>query len=206
MHFNWLVITTVGAFLTTASTLFGLGIGLGPFQLDLDGGFVDERIGDPIIVQRRVVGFDQPICYAIQKRKLLEMVVEWKEQVSDREVKRTVKQVTLQPYVFGTDQDRRLILRGNIVAENVLKQVTVKYGDEDQSNTNTKKKDENSAWSGVFHPAKKNGESDLSTINVERITQLRVIEQSNFKPPEDFNKIFKGSGIVNIICTVSSAD
>lgn len=200
----------------SASSLFSLGVSVGPFSLSLDGvgvydegygdrGYIVGRRGTPVVVQRRLQMFDNPICYAIQQRKLLEMTVEWTENIDAKNLKSTIKRITIEPYLFGRDRNGNPILRGKIISDVMLKEVAVKFGDEPRDPNADWRPPAQDAFSGRYNslPAEKGpAAGNLDTLSVERITNVRVIERSQFNPPKDFSEIFK-DGIAEVICTVS---
>lgn len=178
----------------------GFGIQLGPFELNLQG------INIPAV---RVRHSTDPICYAIAHRNLLEMVMEWDDKVSNNEFKKTIKKVTVQPYLFGKNKDGQPILRGNVVAETLLKEITIKYGEgaEEDRETSERKEEDEGFFSGLFHRSSKEEtkKDSVNTINVRKVTHFRVIEGSNFEPPKDYKEIFK-EDVAEVICTVSVKD
>lgn len=193
---------TILAALAIASTLSmsvwaqGFDIQLGPFELNLQG------VNIPAV---RVRNSTDPICYAIAHRNLLEMIMELNDKVSDNEFKKTIKKVTVQPYLFGKNKEGQPILRGNVVAENMLKEITIKYGEEaDEDGEQVERKQEDGGYfSGWFHRAPKEPKKDgVNTINVRKVTRFRVIEGSTFDPPKDYKEIFK-EDVAEVICTAS---
>jgi hypothetical protein len=164
----------------------GFGFSLGPFSL-LFGSFD----GDYLIAHRRVL--DNPICYAISHRKKLEIIVEGAEIVNSKEKKIVSKEITVEPYAFGINEEGKPFLKGKVVQEKMLKEVTVKYGDEQFDEPSITMKDKvKTGFYGLFTS------SSSQAIDIRQIVQLRVLEDSSFEAPKDYksNKDPK----VQIIC------
>lgn len=165
----------------------GFGFSLGPFSL-LFGSFD----GDYLVAHRRVL--DNPICYAISQRKKLEIIVEGAEVVNSKEKKIVTKEVTVEPYAFGINEDHKPFLKGKVVEEKLLKEVTVKYGEEqfDEPSITVKDKDKKTGFFGLFTG------SGSQSIDIRQIAQLRVIEDSSFEAPKDYKSV-RGPNI-DVIC------
>lgn len=199
MQFKKQLMGFVGAFSLISSALYGFGLQLGPFDLELG-----RYRSDPPQSQRVAavaVSYD-PICTAIARRQQLEMTVEWREKISDTEYKVTVKRVTVEPYLFGKKKDGQLILRGNVVAERLQKEVSLKYGDgyDQRWDTGHFVPNDESAYTGTY--SSKDGKG-VNTMGFERISEIRVLDQG-FEPPKDFNDVFRDDVAV-VICTVTSS-
>lgn len=101
------------------------------------------------------------------------------------------KKITVEPYLYGLDASGRPIIKGNIVSENVLKEVSIKYGEKKNGNgANGKDK---SVFSAIFRSTG-NG---VATMNLDRVAEIRMIEQSHFNPPENYAEIFKGDVVTS---------
>jgi hypothetical protein len=123
----------------------GFGFSLGPFSL-LFGAFD----GDYLVAHRHVL--DNPICYSIMHRKKLEIIVEGAEVINSKEKKLVTKEVTVEPYAFGINEESKLFLKGKVVEEKLLKEVTVKYGEEqfDEPSITVKDQDKKTGFFGLF--------------------------------------------------------
>lgn len=128
--------------------------------------------------------------------------MEWDDKVGGTEFKKTIKKVTVQPYLFGKNKEGQPILRGNDVAEKMLKEITIKYcdGAEEDSETAERKQEDEGYFSGWFH-RKEPKKDTVNTINVRKVTHFRVIEGSHFEPPKDYKEIFEDD-VTEVICAV----
>ncbi len=194
---KYVLSTMLLAFSLAASSLCaqGIGIGIGPFRLELHGG-VD---GEAITSQRRLQLLDNPICYAIREQKELEMIVETEEAINKNEFKSTIKKITLDPYVFGIDKNGQPILRGNIVKELLVKEVKVKYGDEKKDSV--KKEEKKSFFSALFTSQK---DKDIASVNIRKVSDVRVLEDAPFKAPKNINELTKDDSF-DVICAIVPA-
>ncbi len=201
MNSKFLATFAVAAALSTNVMGIGLGVQLGPFELGLGLG-VNDNGGD---VDNRLYRFEDPICYAIGNRRLLEMDVEWKERVSKTETTSTLKRITIEPYLFGRAENGQPVLRGNIVAERVLREISVKYGDEAQGQFD-EEQDVSGPLSGTYRtPPKGKSGRGVQTVNIRRVASIRVVEGGHFVPPKDYNQIFQGD-VAEVICTVTPSN
>lgn len=196
MQIKKIFLSSLGAFCLVSASVQGLGFGvkLGPFELELGGG----------IASNRKVILEDPICYAIRTRKLLELIMEW-EETNRNETIIITKKVTIEPYLFGRTKDGQPIIRGNVVADTVIKEITVKYPDDERDfhDEDSNEEKEEGFFSGLFRSSKKGQtKSDLDTLNVQKIVSVNVIEQSNFNPPKDFKGIFEDD-VAEVICSVT---
>lgn len=182
----------LGAFTLLSSTAYGLGVQIGPF----DFGLGRYRGTDA----PRAVSYD-PICTAIARRMPLEMNVEWFEKVSNEEKKITTKRIVIEPYLFGKKKDGQLILRGNVVSEKLVKEVTIKRGEgaSGEIDINEDGPADEATYAGTYSSTSGNG---VNTLNIQRVSGIRVLDKS-FDPPKDFNEVFKDDVAV-VICTVNS--
>ena len=159
--------------LTSALSAEAFGINLGPFslQFNVDGTYYANDHRDVL---------DSPICVAITNQKRLDLIVEGKETINDREMRITTKRIVVEPYAFGVTKDNRPILQGNIISEKLIKEVNVKYGEDKFSGSDSWENKADGYFSGWF-------KSDKSkTIDVSKISNLYVIGESHFDAPKDF--------------------
>ena len=163
-----------------------LGFFLGPFSLELGG-----RGDTPAFaIDARDT---YPICRAIDDQSLLNLIVRVREKVSDKEFKVTVKKITIEPYLFGRNNRRQHVLKGKITNEAVVKEVTVKYGEEADNV-------EGRALPGTF---KIQSEGNISSVNVDQIMEISLVPDSHFDIPKDYNKDAY-TDIVDVICEVDT--
>lgn len=149
-----------------------LGLNIGPFSLELNVGHrgYSERQGF----------IDDPICYAISSKQQLRVQFLVEEDLGKGEWKTTLKEVTIDPYVFGYDKNNQPVLRGNITKEEVLKEVTVKdYKPSD---------DDGKSYSGFFSWFKTTGRSN--SINVRGIRSIQVLDNQFFNPPNELDSAY----------------
>lgn len=163
------------------------GINLGPFslQFNIDGTFYRDDHRDIL---------DSPICYAIANQKRIDVIVEGKEKISPNEFRITRKRIVIEPYAFGFTKENSPVLRGNIIHEKLIKEVTIKYGDEKFMSTDAI---ENKA-EGYFTGWLKSDQNE--TVDISRISNLYVINESRFDAPKDY-KGFQDDSI-RVICEI----
>lgn len=185
-----LIKSTVLASVMFTAAAFGDGFGfsLGPFNL-LFGSFD----GQYLVAHRQVL--DNPICFAISQQKQLEIIVEGSETVSTKEKKIVTKQIIVEPYAFGMNEEGKPFLQGKVVDEKMLKEISVKFGEDrfDESSITLDEKNKTSFF-GRFTTQKS------ETIDIRKIEQLRVIEDSHFDIPKDFKRISDPK--IQVICQV----
>lgn len=215
-------------FLAYASTslfagyLEGFGLTFGPF---------DMRFGDESSpgyrrneYPRREEVLDNPICRAISQQQQVEFLVELKEKINAKEMKITTKRVLVDPYAFGFTKEQQPILRGAVVDEKLVREVTIKFGEDqvpdekardnnqnrvsaranesDNISVEVKNKNEeqnNKSFSGVFrsHKSKENVES----LNITKVSNLHILENSHFDVPKNLKTLFKDD-ITQVVCQV----
>ena len=188
------MLATLIFFSASALNADGLGIELGPFSLSLQGDFEGEPIRD-----RRSI-LDSPLCIAISEQKQMEFVVEEENVTSKSETVYVRKAITIEPYLFGINRKGQPVLYGNIVAQKNIKEVTTKYGDENTSDTKEKKK---GFFSGLF--SSKKDKNKVSTINLRKVSGIRVLEDSHFEAPKDIDDIAKDDDI-DVICKIANSN
>lgn len=152
----------------------GFGFNLGPFSVQFNA-----PNGDYVAVKRNVL--DEPICQAIVGLKQLELTLETRETLNTKEQKVVTKSVIVEPYAFGITREGKPVLKGVIVDEKLVREVTVKYGEEtfDEPDTVQKK----SYFSGLFS-------SDKSqNIDIRKVVDVQIIPGSHFEPPKPYNGV-----------------
>lgn len=171
----------------------GLGFNIGPFsmQFNLDGSYYANDHRDVL---------DSPICYAIENHKKLDMIVESHEKVSSKEFRIVTKKLIVAPYAFGITQDGKPVLNGSVTNEKLIKEVTIKYGDDqiDIAAEDSAGKEDRGFFSGWFKSEKS------ENIDIRKISNLFVINDSRFDMPRDYKSI-KGDK-VRVICEVQTKD
>ncbi len=179
---NLLVVAS--ALLLCNGSLQAMEITVGPFDFQFNAGFND-----------RGAMTNDPICRAISQQKKLEFIIISKEKVNDKEIKITTKQVTVEPYAFGFTKDGKPVLRGSITNEKLVKEVTVKMG-EDQTGTQIK---DGGVLSGTFRSNK--SKENVETIDTTMIRDIKVVEDSRFDVPKNLKTLFKND-ITEVVCQV----
>lgn len=168
----------------------GFGIGIGPFSL---------QFGSPVhsyVISNRNV-LDNPICYAISRQKRLEILVEGAENVSTKEKRIISKRLVVEPYMFGVNKDDQPILRGNVVEEKVLKEVTVKYGDDQFDETSVAAEDSGGGFfSGLFSSSK------VKNLDIRKVVQVHVIDDSRFEVPRGYKPVDDKD--IQVICELKT--
>lgn len=188
----------IAAFSLFAGSLQALGFGVGPFDLNFAAGWDtsdDDRFGY----------VSDPICSAIENQKKIEVIVKFVDQKSDNELKIIKKRLTVEPYAFGFNNDHQPILQGNVVSEKMVKEVTIKYGDEEVRKSRVGKEKKNGFFSGMFK-SKKNDYGNYGSVNIQRIGEIRILEDSHFDVPKDFEKNFadEDNEMTEVVCKVGS--
>ena len=178
------------AFSLMASCVYGDGFGFsaGPFNLQFGG----ERDGGFAPIQRNVL--DDPICYAIMNHKQLEMILQGTENISTKEKKVITKNLIVEPYAFGITKDGKPVLRGNVVNEKLVKEVSLKFGGE---KFNEPDKDGKGHFSGMFSSDKN------KNIDIRKIMDIHVLENSHFDVPKDYKSV--GDPNVHVLCQLPVA-
>lgn len=164
----------------------GIGFNVGPFslQLSVDGPTFYE-------IQRPIV--ENPLCLAITQQNQLEFVVERAEKINAKELKIVTKKLIVEPYGFGFTQNGRPVLKGNVVEEKLIKEVNVKYG-EDQFDERAYTAEDNKRgfFSGWF-------KSDSSqNIDLRRISDIHILSGTHFDAPKNY-KGFEDPNI-RVVC------
>lgn len=172
--------------MSTSAYADGFGFNLGPFNMQINGP------SDNYIIEYRS-DLDSPVCYAISNLTRLEITVEGVENVSTKEKKIVIKRLTVEPYAFGVTREGRPVLRGNVIDEKLVKEITLKYGeehfDETTVSSDTTKK---GYFTGMFSSEKN------KNIDIRRISDIHVIEGSHFVAPNDYKGINDDS--IQVIC------
>jgi hypothetical protein len=151
----------------------GFGFNIGPFNMQF-GGSDNEYF----TINRK--GLDSPICQAISTQKRLEIMVEGTEIVNTKEKKMIVRTLIVEPYAFGVTKEGKPMLQGKVVEDRLVKEVTLKYGDEKFNEESVSlKENEKGYFSGLF------SSNEIKGIDIRKISGIRVIEDSHFDIPKD---------------------
>lgn len=134
---------------------------------------------------------DSPVCYAIKNQKEIEMLIDTKEKLSKREIRITSKKIVIDPYVLGMTKEGKIAIRGAIASEKLIKEVTVKFGED--------RFDDNS-WGP-------RGEGFLSgkmndNVVVDKIVNIYVLQDSHFDVPRNYKS--QKDKMAQVICEVGS--
>lgn len=173
----------LGSLLLTSSIYGdGFGFALGPFSLEFraDGGNYVEH----------ATFLDNPFCNAIRNQKRVEIIVEGKETVNPKELKIVTKRLVVEPHAFGINKEGTPILNGNVIEEKQIKEVTVKF-EEEQFNVTDKKK--GGFFSGWFKSDKN------QNVDIRKVKDVHVIEGSHFDAPKNYKGFAKEDNI-QVIC------
>lgn len=167
----------------------GFGFGIGPFSIFFNGSDRDYYISNRMVL-------DDPICHAIENQERLELIVEGAENVSSKERKIVTKRLIVEPYVFGITREGKPVLRGNIVEDKLVKEVTVKFGEDKFDETQVSSEGKSKGFfSGLFS-------SDKSeNIDIRKVSSVQVLRNSHFDVPKNY-KLLQEEG-VRVICQVS---
>jgi hypothetical protein len=101
-------------------------------------------------------------------------------------MKIVTKHLIVEPYAFGITNEGKPVLRGKVVEEKVIQEVTVKYG-EDQF-TDAQKDHKASGW---FQS------SDKLNIDIQNVSSLQVLN-THFDAPKDYKGLKDDN--VKVIC------
>lgn len=199
------IITSCLLLCSTALSAEGIGINVGPLNMGIgtndgayynDGDYDDESpAGDNRGYMGRFVmrpaDVANQLCQAISNQNQIEVVIEKREIVNSKELRVEVKKVVVEPYGLAVTQNGQPLIRGNVVSEKTVKEVTVKFSD-DRFDTSKKDQDENASSSWF-------GSSKLKNLNLSRV---RAINPTNtrFDAPKDY-KGFEDNSL-NVICEI----
>lgn len=179
-------ITAFSLLISTFSFADGFGFNLGPFSLFFN-------LGDPV---EHTAILNNPICFAIKNRHLLEIFVEGSEKISTKEIKIISKILVVEPHAFGVTKEGKPILRGNVIKEKLVKEVSVKYGEEQFNEYSIASDKDKGYFSGWFKSDK------AQNIDIRKVSDIRVIEGSHFDTPKDYKHSTDSD--MRIICELSS--
>ncbi len=162
---------------------------LGPFSM---------QFGGPDILpaghehHRNMLNY--PICYAIAQQKRIVFVVENRETVSPKEMKVVTKQLTVEPYAFGTSKEGKQLLQGNVTEDKQISEITIKYSEDTFAKENKERAEnrDKSFYSGWFSSGKS------KNIDIQRVSNLRVLDDSHFDAPKDYKGVQDDS--MQVIC------
>ena len=183
------ILTAAALLMTGALSAAGIGINLGPFNLQLEAG---GRLPSEL----KIV-LDSPVCYAIGNQKRLEIIVETTENRNSNEIFVEVKKLIVEPYAFGITREGRPIISGIVVESKKLKEVTVVKYDADEEEEDPEvveyfKHKKKGFFSGWFT-------SDKSqTIDLNKVRNIHVIENSHFDAPKNYKGLNDEN--VRVIC------
>jgi len=197
---NRFQVTLLSSLLISSTYLNAFEFGIGPFGI---------RFGAPsvVVVQTPDNAPSQfnnrntregTLCYAISNQKRVELIVEGSDIINSKEKRIVTKKLIVEPYVLGLTKDGQMALNGAVVEEQLVKEVTVKYGDEQFDDV--KAKERPGIFSGFFRSEK----NDLKDLDIRDVSSINVIEDSHFEAPNNFKNII-GDEIVQVICHVKKA-
>lgn len=164
--------------LLTPSDIRGLAIQLGPFNLELHGGYD---------LNRKAL-IDAPLCTAIRNHQRVEMVIEHFDKSTPNEFKSVIKRVVIEPYAFGITRDGTPVIKGNLISERKIKEVFIRYSEDRE--TTSQKEDVDKTKSNFFSGFWKSKNS-IETLNVREVRDINVIQDSSFKTPDKIADLLK---------------
>jgi hypothetical protein len=141
------------------------------------------------------IDYEDPICYAISRQKRLEIVTEDEQSPSENQLVFTVTRTVVEPYAYGLNPMGQPILYGNIIEDEMMKEVTVKFGE--KYNENNKRQGRKGFFSRFFRSSDKNSNDDNNFV---RVNDVRVLN-SKFDIPEKLDDKFK-KDFKHVICSV----
>lgn len=181
-----------------AGPVYGdFGFGAGPFSME----FVTP---DGYVIQEsdRASMLDSAICNAISNQRHLTMTVQAKDITSAKEVKVVTREITIEPYAYGMTRDGKPVLRGNVIEDKNVKEVTVTFA-EDKFDTDQKSSDnadqpkKQGFFAGMF------SSSSGTNVDISRVRNVQVVEGTHFDAPKDF-KGFQDDTI-HVVCELPIA-
>lgn len=164
----------------SSSAFADLGLGVGPFSLRFgasDDGYYSSF--EPI---------ENPLCFAISDQRQLIVLVEGVDVSNPKEKKISIKKLLVEPYAYGVTANGEPVLRGNVVKENLVKEVIIKtYDDSVQENDNPNwKQYDRGFFKGWFSSDKgKNNQ----TVDISKIRRIQIVEGSHFDIPKNWEGI-----------------
>lgn len=182
-------------------SLYGVTFEAGPFSLQFGLSGDSRGTYDPIPY------IAQPVCNAIEDQKRIEIIVENKEKPSKNEIKIVKKRLTVEPYAFGLNKRHQPLLIGNVVEEKQIREVTVKYTDEEEPDDQNWR---NRRWdrgylSGEFESyssSESKSKGKVTRINIQKVQNIRIIPDSHFDIPKNLDKNFEDD-IDDVICDIN---
>lgn len=171
--------------LLTGSVHADLGFNVGPFSMQFN-------VQESYYAQDHKDILDTPICFAISKQKRLDLIVETKEKLNAKEMKMTTKRLVIEPYAFGITRDGKPVLRGNVISDKLIKEVTVKFGEDQFGEGDWSNEKEGGFFSGLFKSEKN------QNIDVRKISNLYVINDSHFDAPKNYKGLKEDN--IQVIC------
>lgn len=197
-------------FANSAYAADAVGFLVGPFNMEFNPVGHEYQINNGGKWENRYIPnsrafLENPICYAIANLKTLEIVIDLSEYISPKEMKITIKKLTVEPYAFGLAKDGSLALQGKIMSEKMLKEISIKYGEDKfhelivpspQKNKNSEVQDETEDDSEEYSPLYDTGyyrgkfisDKDMDR-DIRRIRWVQVIDNSHFEVPKDFKQV-----------------
>ena len=166
-------------FMTVPLTASAFQLQLGPFSLQVGEGVHADRVSI----------LDTPVCHAIRTHRQIEVILELNQKVNEQEFSSTIKKVVVEPYVLGVDPSGRPVLKGNIVKEDILKEVNVKYPQIKQG--------KEGVLSGYFNYTTSSGEKNV--INIDQIRDVQVLQQTNVQVPDNLQDLAKDLQVLCIM-------
>jgi hypothetical protein len=160
-------------FFSTTLSLSAMEFGIGPFGLQIDVGI---RVGEH---DEYVDELEDPICHAILKRHLVEIIV---QPSNDSELKRLI----VEPYLLGYTLTGELVLKGYKLNEKTIPEDVI------ETTIYLRR-------GGVIDDLDEVND-DWRTVRLTRIVRVQVLKKMHFKVRNiEFNDMDE---TVNVICSV----
>lgn len=134
---------------------------------------------------------ENPICQAISNQEQIEFTVRGVENINAKERKMITKTIIVEPYAFGVTNDGKPVLRGKVVSEKLVREVTVKFGEDKFDDKADASKDKGYFTGKFSSDTKKN-------IDISRVSDIHIVDNSHFDAPKDY-KALKDDN-VRVIC------
>ncbi len=168
----------------------GFGFNLGPFNMQFGA-------SEPEYLSSNSGELQNPFCSAISAQKQVEFTVHGTEVVNAKEKKMIIKTIVIEPYAFGMTRDGKPVLRGKVVSEKLVKEVTVKFGDDKFDETKAKDNEDKGYFTGKFSSDKN------KNIDISKVSNIRIIQDSHFDAPKDYKAVKDDN--VHIMCQLPVA-
>lgn len=184
---NFFNLLAVGSILVVSGSYAdGFGFNIGPFDLhfNVDGPYRSETLRGTL---------NDPICSAIVHRNRLEIIVEGAEKINSKELKVVTKKLIVEPHAFGVTQEGVPILHGDVINEKLVKEVTIRYGEDQFDEMSNPPDQKRRGYLSGFFKSDKN-----HTIDIRKVSDLQILTDSHFDAPRNYKGVKEEN--VRVIC------